>query len=226
MAPTRACTGGGEVRPDRAHRHRDAGAGVADWGPDTHDQQAGAHGEQRRRPGAYGARRLLVRRSASTRRSAASSCSSRSSAAAARPPAPRCLNCRTGRSSTGASSGSDATTRWPAPGRRRRRSCTPAAPPAPPAPAPAPNPSPGPTPAPAPGGRTPDPAPGQQLPNPSYGAAVVQQVAAQYPNALRNSCQDLGRQLGVPRSRRRRAAAARQPLGLQRQARQPERPVA
>jgi hypothetical protein len=67
---------------------------------------------------------------------------------------------------------------------------TPAAPPAPPAPAPTP--SPGPTPAPPPGGRTPDPAPGQQLPNPSYGAAVVQQVAAQYPNALRNSCQDQG----------------------------------
>jgi hypothetical protein len=60
------------------------------------------------------------------------------------------------------------------------------------APPPSPSPSPGPTPAPPPGGRTPDPAPGQQLPIPSYGAAVVQQVAAQYPNALRNSCQDLG----------------------------------
>ena len=62
-----------------------------------------------------------------------------------------------------------------------------------PAAAPPPGPPPGPPPpAPPAGGRTPDPAPGQQLPVPSYGEAVVQQVAAQYPNALRNSCQDNG----------------------------------
>jgi hypothetical protein len=47
---------------------------------------------------------------------------------------------------------------------------------------------------PAPGGgfRTPDPAPGQRLGLPGYGAAVVQQVAAQFPGALRNSCQEHG----------------------------------
>lgn len=37
--------------------------------------------------------------------------------------------------------------------------------------------------------RTPDPGPGQQLPLPNM-AAIVQQVAAQNPNAVRNSCQD------------------------------------
>ena len=58
------------------------------------------------------------------------------------------------------------------------------------APAPGPGPSP-PTPAPPAGGRTPDPPPGQQLPVPNM-SAVVNQVAAQYPNALRNSCQDQG----------------------------------
>ena len=47
-------------------------------------------------------------------------------------------------------------------------------------------------PAPGSGTRTPDPAPGQRLPLPGYGAAVVQQVANQYPNALRNSCQNEG----------------------------------
>jgi hypothetical protein len=47
---------------------------------------------------------------------------------------------------------------------------------------------------PAPGGgtRTPDPAAGQRLPLPGYGASVVNQVAAQFPNALRNSCQNEG----------------------------------
>lgn len=47
---------------------------------------------------------------------------------------------------------------------------------------------------PAPGGsfRTPDPAPGQRLPLPGYGASVVQSIASQYGNALRNSCQDTG----------------------------------
>ena len=47
-------------------------------------------------------------------------------------------------------------------------------------------------PAPGSGTRTPDPAPGQRLPLPSYGPAVVQAIAAQYPGALRNSCQDHG----------------------------------
>lgn len=42
------------------------------------------------------------------------------------------------------------------------------------------------------GSRTPDPAPGQRLPLPSYGHQVVQAIAAQYPNALYNSCQDHG----------------------------------
>jgi hypothetical protein len=41
------------------------------------------------------------------------------------------------------------------------------------------------------GGRTPDPAPGQRLPLPNM-SAVVNQVAAQYPDALRNSCQEHG----------------------------------
>ena len=48
-----------------------------------------------------------------------------------------------------------------------------------------------PPPAPAPGGRTPDPPPGGKLPLPNM-SGVVSQVAAQYPNALRNSCQDTG----------------------------------
>lgn len=42
------------------------------------------------------------------------------------------------------------------------------------------------------GQRTPNPAPGQRLPLPGYGAGVVQDVAAQYPSALRNSCQEHG----------------------------------
>jgi hypothetical protein len=46
-------------------------------------------------------------------------------------------------------------------------------------------------PPPAGGGRAPDPAPGQRLPLPNM-SAVVQQVAAQFPAALRNSCQDDG----------------------------------
>jgi hypothetical protein len=59
--------------------------------------------------------------------------------------------------------------------------------------APPPAPSPGPSPTNpnvplGPGGRTPNPPPGQRLPLPSYGASVVQQVAAGYPSALRNSC--------------------------------------
>ncbi|MEW6319910.1 MAG: hypothetical protein AB1635_02355 [Acidobacteriota bacterium] len=63
----------------------------------------------------------------------------------------------------------------------------------PPAPAPTPSPTPSPTPIPptAPGTRTPDPPPGQRLPLPNM-SHVVQQVAAQYPAALRNSCQDHG----------------------------------
>jgi hypothetical protein len=79
---------------------------------------------------------------------------------------------------------------------------TPAAPVAPtpspapsPAPAPAPpspSPSPSPSPAPTPGGaRAPNPAPGQRLPLPNM-AWVVEEVARQYPSALRNSCQDHG----------------------------------
>ncbi len=39
-----------------------------------------------------------------------------------------------------------------------------------------------------PGPRTPDPAPGTILPMPPYGPAVVNQIAAAYPGALRNSC--------------------------------------
>ncbi|WP_396624747.1 hypothetical protein [Luteitalea sp.] len=74
---------------------------------------------------------------------------------------------------------------------------TPAAPVAPtptpsPAPSPAPAPAPSPSPAPAPGGaRTPNPAPGQRLPLPNM-LWVVEEVARQYPSALRNSCQDHG----------------------------------
>ena len=41
------------------------------------------------------------------------------------------------------------------------------------------------------GGRTPDPPPGQLLPMPNM-AAIVDQVAQQYPGALANSCQDAG----------------------------------
>ena len=41
------------------------------------------------------------------------------------------------------------------------------------------------------GGRTPNPTSGR-LSLPGYGASVVSDVAAQYPNALRNSCQDSG----------------------------------
>ena len=44
---------------------------------------------------------------------------------------------------------------------------------------------------PAPGGRTPDPPVGGKLPLPNM-SAVVQQIAAAYPAALRNSCQDQG----------------------------------
>ena len=47
-------------------------------------------------------------------------------------------------------------------------------------------------PAPGSGTRTPDPAPGQMLPIPGYAEAVVYSVAAQYPGALRNSCQESG----------------------------------
>lgn len=60
---------------------------------------------------------------------------------------------------------------------------------APPPPAPSPT---SPTVPLGPGGRTPNPPPGQRLPLPSYGASVVQSVAAAYPAALRNSCQDHG----------------------------------
>jgi hypothetical protein len=59
------------------------------------------------------------------------------------------------------------------------------------APAPSPSPSPSPVPPPSPGGRTPDPPPGGRLPLPNM-FGVVQQVAAQYPAALQNSCQDHG----------------------------------
>lgn len=67
---------------------------------------------------------------------------------------------------------------------------TPAAPVAPP-PGPGPGPGPGPIP-PTPGVRTPNPAPGQRLPLPGYGLSVVEQVARDYPAALRNSCQERG----------------------------------
>lgn len=40
--------------------------------------------------------------------------------------------------------------------------------------------------------RTPDPAPGQLLPKPTYGQAIVQQMAAQFPGDLRNSCHETG----------------------------------
>jgi hypothetical protein len=59
------------------------------------------------------------------------------------------------------------------------------------APAPSPGPSPSPTPAPPAGGRTPDPPAGGKLPLPNM-FSVVQQVAAQNPGALQNSCQDHG----------------------------------
>ena len=59
------------------------------------------------------------------------------------------------------------------------------------APAPGPSPAPSPVPPPPSGGRTPDPPPGGQLPLPDM-SAVVYQVAAQFPAALRNSCQDGG----------------------------------
>jgi hypothetical protein len=49
--------------------------------------------------------------------------------------------------------------------------------------------APAPAPAPAPtGNRTPNPAPGTILPLPGYGPSVVQQLAAAFPGALRNSC--------------------------------------
>jgi hypothetical protein len=51
--------------------------------------------------------------------------------------------------------------------------------PAPPPPSPVPPPT---------GNRTPDPPPGTILPLPGYGPAVVAQMAAAYPGALRNSC--------------------------------------
>jgi hypothetical protein len=50
-------------------------------------------------------------------------------------------------------------------------------------------PAPGPSPVPPPSGnRTPDPPPGTVLPLPTYLPAIVQQLAAAYPGALRNSC--------------------------------------
>lgn len=60
-----------------------------------------------------------------------------------------------------------------------------------PSPTPSPSPSPVPTPAPAPGGRTPDPPPGQRLPLPNT-FSIVEEVARNYPAALKNSCQDAG----------------------------------
>jgi len=52
--------------------------------------------------------------------------------------------------------------------------------------------NPSPTPRPSPGGnRTPNPT-GGRLPLPGYGAGVVNDIAAQYPNALGNSCQEHG----------------------------------
>lgn len=53
--------------------------------------------------------------------------------------------------------------------------------------APAPGPSPSPVPPPT-GNRTPDPPPGTILPLPGYGPGIVQQMAAAFPGALRNSC--------------------------------------
>ena len=46
--------------------------------------------------------------------------------------------------------------------------------------------------APPPGPRTPDPAPGQQLSIPSYFRSVVDEMAAERPDLLRNSCVDTG----------------------------------
>lgn len=40
--------------------------------------------------------------------------------------------------------------------------------------------------------RTPNPPPGQRLPRPTWGLAIVQRVAAQRPDLLRNSCQEHG----------------------------------
>lgn len=78
---------------------------------------------------------------------------------------------------------------------------TPLAPAPPPAPTPGPttptNPTPTnpttptPTPLPRGGNRAPDPGPGQRLPLPNM-SSIVDEVAAQYPGALRNSCQDHG----------------------------------
>ncbi len=68
---------------------------------------------------------------------------------------------------------------------------TPAAPGGP-APSPGPGPSPSPSPGPGGGARTPDPPPGQRLGLPGYGASVVEDIARQYPSALRNSCQEHG----------------------------------
>jgi hypothetical protein len=59
------------------------------------------------------------------------------------------------------------------------------------APAPTPTPIPGGSGAVGPGGRTANPGPGGKLPLPNM-YHVVQQVAAEYPAALRNSCQDHG----------------------------------
>lgn len=42
------------------------------------------------------------------------------------------------------------------------------------------------------GPRTPDPAAGQRLPVPTYGAAIVEQLARQYPGDLQNSCTEHG----------------------------------
>lgn len=47
-------------------------------------------------------------------------------------------------------------------------------------------------PAPGSGTRTPDPAPGQMLPIPGYAESVIHSVAAQFPGALQNSCQEHG----------------------------------
>lgn len=69
----------------------------------------------------------------------------------------------------------------------------PAPPPGNPPPDPDPSPDPDPPPAPPPGGggnRAPDPPGGQYLPSPGYGPSVVQQVAQQFPDDLRHSCQE------------------------------------
>ena len=66
------------------------------------------------------------------------------------------------------------------------------APPPPPSPSPSPSPTPSPVPPPPSGGfRTPDPAPGQRLPLPDM-SQIVQDLAAQFPGALQNSCQPQG----------------------------------